>query len=340
MARYLKLFSNHSSYEEYINEPDAILPNVSYCEDVKDVHFNPNVPDAIYLWKTSVYYPLELDEEYAMYDGTYEFEGETYYKWKQFENGDFVNIWILTDRRKFPGIGKNNPYTPIGQILNDEFNDEYIDFKVYSATTEMVTDRRMQMEHHNTSGLNANGHDYVDLGLPSGTLWAATNIGAEEPEDYGNYYAWGELATKSDYSWSTYRFGSSSPFSKYDTDGKTELELVDDVVRSEMGGDWHMPSNENLHELMLYTTNEWTTVGGINGRRFTSTVNGNSIFIPAAGYYDGTSRRSVGTYCFLWSGSLIPSDHNSAICLDFDSGDIYMGDFNRYYGLSVRGVLY
>jgi hypothetical protein len=204
----------------------------------------------------------------------------------------------------------------------------------------MVTDRRMQMEHHNTSGLDANGHDYVDLGLPSGTLWAATNIGAEEPEDYGNYYAWGELATKSDYSWSTYRFGSSSPFSKYDTDGKTEIELVDDVVRSEMGGDWHMPSYENLHELMLYTTNEWTTVGGINGKRFTSTVNGNSIFIPAAGYYDGTSRFRVGTICRLWSGSLHPSYHEDAFDLRFSSGDINARCNNRSYGHSVRGVLY
>lgn len=340
MAKYLTLFDTHSSYEEYIDGPDAILPNVSYCKDVEDVHFNPNVPDAIYLWKTSVYYPLELDEEYAMYDGTYDFDGETYYKWKKFEEGDFVDIWILTDRRKFPGIGKNNPYTPVGLILNDEFSDEYIDFKVYSATTEMVTDRRMQMEHHDTSGLDANGHDYVDLGLPSGTLWATMNVGASAITDYGDYYSWGELATKSDYSWNTYRFGSSSPFSKYDTDGKTELELADDVVRNEMGGGWHMPSNENLHELMLYTTNEWTTVGGINGRRFTSTVNGNSIFIPAAGYYYGTSSNDVGTGCYLWSSSLRPSRHYNAIYLDFASGGINVYYFERCLGFCVRGVLY
>ena len=343
MGKYLTLFDTHSSYEEYIDGPDAILPNVSYCKDEGNVHFNPyvpDVPDAIYLWKTSVYYPLELDEEYAMYDGTYEFEGETYYKWKKFEDGDFVKIWILTDTRKFPGIGKNNPYTPVGLILNDEFNNEYVDYKVYSATTEMVTDRRMQMEHHDTSGLNANGHAYVDLGLPSGTLWATTNIGAEEPEGYGNYYSWGELATKSGYSWDTYRFGSDSPFSKYDTDGKTELELVDDVVRSEMGGDWHMPSNENLYELMLYTTNEWTTVGGIDGRRFTSTVNGNSIFIPAAGYYYGTSSDYVGTECYLWSSSLRPRYHNLALNLYFSSEGIRMLDYGRRHGFSVRGVLY
>ena len=343
MGKYLTLFKKHSSYETYINGPDAILPNVSYCEDVKDVHFNPyvpDVPDAIYLWKTSIYYPLELDAEYAMYDGTYEFEGETYYKWQKFEDGNFVNIWILTDRRKFPGIGKNNPYTPVGLILNDEFNDEYIDFKVYSATTEMVTDRGMQMEHHDTSGLDANGHEYVDLGLPSGLKWATMNVGATKPEEYGEYFAWGETEPKADYSWEKYRFGSSSPFSKYDTDGKTVLELTDDVVRSEMGGDWHMPSNENLHELMLYTTNEWTTVGGINGRRFTSTVNGNSIFIPAAGCYDGTSSSSVGTNCSLWSTSLSQSNHDGAVDLYFHSGGINLGDNDRYVGFSVRGVLY
>ena len=183
----------------------------------------------------------------------------------------------------------------------------------------------------------ANGHEYVDLGLPSGKLWATMNIGASTPEDYGNYYAWGELTGKSDYSWETYRFGES-PFSKYDQDGLTTLELVDDVARAEWGGDWRMPTQADLNELTANTTNVWDSEK--SGLTFTSKTNGNSIFIPAAGYCGGSSRYGVGTYCDLWSSSLDPSDHDHAITLYFDSGDIYMNDLcGRCSGHSVRGVL-
>jgi uncharacterized protein (TIGR02145 family) len=183
------------------------------------------------------------------------------------------------------------------------------------------------------------GHEYVDLGLPSGTLWATMNIGASSPEEYGNYYAWGELSGKSDYSWSTYRFGSASPFTKYDQDGLTTLELVDDVARTEWGGDWRMPTQADLQELIDNTTSVWDSAK--SGRTFTSKTNGNSIFIPAAGRYNGTSSYSVGTYCYLWSSSLTPSNHDNALYLLFSSRDmdIYMDDRDRYYGFSVRGVI-
>ena len=182
-----------------------------------------------------------------------------------------------------------------------------------------------------------NGHEYVDLGLPSGKLWATMNIGATSPEDYGNYYAWGELSGKSDYSWNTYKFGSASPFTKYDQDGLTTLELVDDVARTEWGGDWRMPTEADFQELTDNTTSVWDSER--SGRTFTSKTNGNSIFIPAAGYYDGTSRSGVGTDCYLWSSSLYPSDHNGAIGLYFYSGGIGMDSDDRCYGCSVRGVL-
>lgn len=184
----------------------------------------------------------------------------------------------------------------------------------------------------------ANGHKFVDLGLPSGKLWATMNIGASTPEDYGNYYAWGELTGKSDYSWSTYKFGSGSPFSKYDQDGLTTLELVDDVARIEWGGDWRMPTEADLQELTANTTSVWDSTR--SGRTFTSKTNGNSIFIPATGHYVGTSRDNVGTFCYLWSSSIGQASHNRAARLFFDSGYVGMSYDFRYVGFSVRGVLY
>ena len=180
-------------------------------------------------------------------------------------------------------------------------------------------------------------YESVDLGLTSGTLWASCNVGASSPEEYGNYYAWGELSGKSDYSWSTYRFGTSENLTKYDADGKTELELEDDVAHAVMGGSWHMPTEAQLKELTANTTSAWDSAR--SGRTFTSKTNGNSIFIPAAGFYDGTSSYGVGSGCGLWSIGLYPSSHDYAVYLYFDSGGIGMGSYDRCYGFSVRGVI-
>jgi hypothetical protein len=117
----------------------------------------------------------------------------------------------------------------------------------------------------------------------------------------------------------------------------TTLELVDDVARTEWGGDWRMPSEADLQELIDNTDSIWDSER--SGKTFTSKTNGNSIFIPAAGYYYGTSRGHVGTSCYLWSSHLYPSSHYHAISLYLDSGDVYMGYYERCYGFSVRGVL-
>ena len=101
-----------------------------------------------------------------------------------------------------------------------------------------------------------NGHEYVDLGLPSGTKWATCNVGASKPQDYGNYYAWGETSTKETYKWSTYKYGTYdddgdySKLTKYNTsDSKTTLDLSDDAAHVNWGGKWRMPTFEQLSEL-------------------------------------------------------------------------------------------
>ena len=154
-------------------------------------------------------------------------------------------------------------------------------------------------------------HDYVDLGLPSGTLWATCNVGAETPEDYGDYFAWGETTTKDIY---------EGNYKDYSVE---ELDAVHDAATSNWGGSWQMPSIDQFGELINsdYTTTEWTTVNGVNGRRITSNINGNSIFLPAAGWYYIDSPLDVGSEGWYWSRS--PYGPGFAKCLDFDSNNIY-----------------
>lgn len=192
-------------------------------------------------------------------------------------------------------------------------------------------------------------HDYVNLGLPSGTLWATCNVGATTPEGYGDYFAWGETRPKDTYNWSTYQYcnGSYNTLNKYCnksnygyngfTDNLTILLPEDDAATANWGSDWRMPTMEERRELYQNTTHTWTTQNGVNGRLFTAT-NGNSLFLPAAGYRDGTSLYYAGTSGVYWSSSLDTDDPNLAWDLYFDSGHCYKSYDNRQYGLSVRPV--
>ena len=192
-------------------------------------------------------------------------------------------------------------------------------------------------------------HDSVDLGLPSGTLWATCNVGASSPEEYGDYFAWGEIEPKNDYIVSTYKYckGTFSTLTKYCTnsscgtvDNKTELEPSDDAATANWGSGWQMPSFEQCRELYnsSYTTTTWTTMNGKYGRKITSRSNGNSIFLPAAGCRRGTSLDSAGSFGCYWSRSLYAGYSNDAYVLFFNSRNIFTGNVIRYRGWSVRPV--
>ena len=192
-------------------------------------------------------------------------------------------------------------------------------------------------------------HEWVDLGLPSGTLWATCNVGANSPEEYGDYFAWGETQPKTTYSWSTYKYckGTTDTMTKYCTsseygtvDNKTELEPSDDAATANWGSDWQMPSKEQLRELYssTYTSKVWTTMNGKYGRKITSKNNGNSIFLPAAGYRYDTSLDDAGSSGYYWSRSLDTSNSSSAYCLYFSSSGISTNYDYRCYGQSVRPV--
>ena len=202
--------------------------------------------------------------------------------------------------------------------------------------------------------INLNGHDYVDLGLPSGTLWATMNVGAELPMDEGLYFQWGDVQgyTKDQIKtvkgkkkfapdWSDYNWRNGNIFTKYDVAGAT-LGLKDDAAHVHMGGDWHMPTPDQINELINCTTSEWRRWHlGANGRLFISKKdNSKFIFIPASGYAWNGSVHDIGDSGFVWSSMLNGNYVDYGQSLDFNPTYLYrFGDFNRYYGFSVRGVI-
>ena len=195
-------------------------------------------------------------------------------------------------------------------------------------------------------------HEYVDLGLPSGTKWATCNVGANTPEEYGDYFAWGETITKTAYEWGTYKYCNGDHFkltkycskAEYGNDGfvdaLTTLEASDDAATANWGAGWRMPTYDEMVELKNVCTVSWTTNNGVNGRLFTG-PNGNSIFLPAAGYPCDGEINDAGSYGYYWSSSIWECVPCYAKTLDFYSvGSVKFDDFGRGgCGFSVRPVL-
>lgn len=202
----------------------------------------------------------------------------------------------------------------------------------------------------------ANAHEYVDLGLPSGTLWATCNVGANSPEEYGLYFAWGETtgytSDTSDgrsFNWASYKLCNGAFFTstKYCTssrwgtvDNKTELDPEDDAATANWGKEWQMPSFDQIEELYnsSYTITTWTTQRGVKGRLITSQKNGNSLFLPAAGYRAGISLDYEDYSGYYWTRSLGDVNSDGAFSFYFDSYDIRYYNFNRCGAESVRPV--
>lgn len=187
-------------------------------------------------------------------------------------------------------------------------------------------------------GNKHNGHEYVDLGLS--VKWADMNIGAEKPEDSGWYLAWGETKPKDVYDWSTYfdTNDGGNTFTKYTTSTKTTLDPEDDAAHVNWGGDWRMPTVAEQSELRSNCTWTWTTQNGVKGYKVTSKVNGNSIFLPAAGYRYYGDLYVAGSDGDYWSSSLYTSYSYSAFNLNFNSGGAGPLPFSRSFGQSVRAV--
>ena len=189
---------------------------------------------------------------------------------------------------------------------------------------------------------------WVDLGLPSGLLWADRNVGASSPEDYGNYYAWGETAPKEVYDWSTYAYCDYDALTKYCsdasfglngfTDNLTTLQASDDAATANLGGGARTPTKDEWQELRDNTIGTWTFQGGVKGLLLTA-ANGKSLFLPAAGYrrYD-TSLSNAGEYGTYWSSTLNTASPYYAWSFYFYLSNHYMTNNGRGYGFSVRAV--
>ena len=191
-----------------------------------------------------------------------------------------------------------------------------------------------------------NGHEYVDLGLPSGTLWAKKNVGADSETDYGLYFAWGETKGfkpgKRIFDWPNYKYDEpNGTCIKYnDRDNKKVLDLDDDAAHVNMGGEWRMPTREQIKELFDNTTYETTEKCGVKGMLFRSKVNCNTLFVPFAAYANNGSVNGTGYGGFVWSSSLDSSNVNLAFNLDVhDRPDAVLYSNLRYIGRSVRGVV-
>lgn len=197
-------------------------------------------------------------------------------------------------------------------------------------------------DHVHYARINSNGHEYVDLGLPRGTLWATCNIGATSPEEYGNYYAWGEISDKTVYDWSTYKYGSSeSNVTKYNaTDGLAILQKEDDAAHVNWGGDWQIPTIAQFEEMLNNCQTSFRTINNIHCVVFTSTINNNYIIIPESGRKWQSSFYYKNEYYFYWCSNVAINSYSDYGYGEFKSNYPTQNTFmSRSAGLSIRPVL-
>ena len=232
---------------------------------------------------------------------------------------------------------ESGKYTTLGLIVGkDKLELGSISVTDWEAGTTLPDGDAMLTFKHN-------GYEYVDMGevningVTKHLFWATCNVGADYPWDYGDYYAWGETATKSEYSWDTYSMGDGTAFSKYTGSDYTTLQSEDDVASKLWGGSWRIPTDEEWQALREQFTWLWTTQNEVNGRLVTA-ANGNSIFLPAAGGRDGTSLFSAGSVGYYCSSSLYEVYPHYSWSAEFSSGSVYRYYLSRYCGLSVRPV--
>lgn len=183
-------------------------------------------------------------------------------------------------------------------------------------------------------------YEAVDLGLS--VKWATCNVGAERPEEYGDYFAWGEVKPKKKYNWSTYKYrrGTRETMTKYCNgivDNNTVLDPEDDAATVNWGGAWRMPTKAEQDELRKKCKWTWAIQNGVTGYKVVG-PNGNSIFLPAAGSMRNSSLDSVGSYGTYWSSSLVTSYPESAYYVGFSSSLVDWHFSYRYFGRSVRPV--
>ena len=250
-----------------------------------------------------------------------------------------------------------------GSNLTDYFEFKFgeyqqVDAASTTAMSRLYSDLSKWLETKNSNIVETDekdvtsekDHKYVDLGLPSGLKWATCNVGATKPEEYGDYFAWGETEPKEEYSWFKYKYGTDynqlqltkyCDDSYYGKDGfmdnKTVLEPEDDAATVNWGGNWRMPTYKEMGELIEKCTWIWTTQNGVRGYKVVG-PNGNSIFLPAVGYMRGGTLNDAGSSGSYWSSSLDTGSPNYVYYVEFDSDYVRWDICYHYFGRSVRPV--
>ena len=234
------------------------------------------------------------------------------------------------------------------QQLSDKNRDYDQQRRDYEQLQKQLIELKSQQKSQSTNQ-SSSEHEYVDLGI--GTLWATCNIGANSPEEYGKYFAWGETQPKDDYSWSTYKYakGNYDKLTKYCysksygnngfTDSLDELLPSDDAATANWGSDWRMPTQQQFQD--LYDQCEWKK--RMSGKKLlgydVKGPNGNSIFLPAAGWFDGTSHKNASEYGLYCSASLDLGYPRLGRGLYFNADGVDPGNwFDRGKGFTVRPV--
>lgn len=201
----------------------------------------------------------------------------------------------------------------------------------------MITIKEFLVKKHQQSSYD----DYVDLDLPSGTFWVSCNLGAKQPEEDGDYFAWGETETKKKYKWSTYKFGDADKLTKYTKkDRKKKLEPEDDAATVKLGKEYSIPTQEQWQELYDNCNWEWTKQNGKTGYKVISkTHTSKFIFLPAAGVFDGSSVANSGSGGYYWSATLDSSEYFYAYYCGFYSSNVEPAYSNhRNAGYTIRPV--
>lgn len=309
------------------------------------------------LFKTEVENPdygtIADEEEWFQFAGTYDLDGETYYKWEKIFKDDFQMqialefspIYILTDTLDFSGISAENPYSVVGMIHNDvslgaNYNelDKFIECRMMPKVTF-----QKYPKYRDPSTIDANGHSYVDLGLPSGTLWADRNVNAELPEDLGGYYQWASTVDKTNVtcSWDNWEVGFGQELSKVAEDlcDNGVLKQSVDPANKIMGGTWRLPTCKHFNELLDFTNRSEKVVNGIPGIEFVSKINNNTLFIPFGGHKINNNMVGASTKIDLHTAQSHPISQTASLLVEITEDEYDTSIISFTQGTNLRGIL-
>lgn len=231
-------------------------------------------------------------------------------------------------------------------------NDLFEEWIIINNSWENIGRGKINLSDYikNEDLFNFTSYEYVDLGLPSGTLWAKCNLGAEKETDYGHYYMWGSVEpntdTPCDWAHAPFNNGSSNFDEAYFNSVKDTVcpngILAPEYDAAQVEGVGRMPTSDEFDELLANTINEWIDGyqgSGVSGRLFTSKTNGNSIFISASGSRSGSSYRNQGNRANVWSSSFYADLPNNAFDLYFNAGGCYASLSSHDLGFPIRPVI-